>query len=257
LNRLHRLTRARHSRTFEKKSDADVAAQIAREAGLTFGPTGPEASIEHDRIVQDNQTDLEFLRERAAHIGYEVFVDDSTLYFQRRGDPPPISLGCAPTRALSSALVTVFHPRLASTNGVSKVTVRGWDPRRQGEIVATATRLLIPLSPLGRAVPSPPGSLFDLGFVQPLDTAAVSYGAAIGTLTALTAHDLSGEIDADGHAALRAGARVVLQQAGPAFNGDYQVVRATHRFARDSRAGWHTLVQIARGPRHVRAPGNR
>jgi phage protein D len=249
LNRLHRLTRGRKTRTFENKSDAEIAAQIASEAGLAFGPAGSEISITHDHVFQHNQTDLEFLRVRAARIGYEVLVDDWTLLFQRHADPPPTLLGCAPTSALPSARLQVFHPRLSSVNSVSKVTVRGWDPAKQEEIPATATRPVIPLSPAGRQVINPPGSLLDLGFVRPLETAAVSYGAAIGTLTTLTAGEVSAEVDADGNAALSAGARVLLEGAGQAFNGEYQVVRATHRYGRASSDGWHTLLQLARADR--------
>ena len=250
-NRLHRLTRGTHSRTYERKSDAEIAAQLAREAGLAFGPTGPEASVANDHVFQHNQTDLAFLQDRAARIGYEVWVDDWTLYFQRRADPLPVVLGCAPASALPSARLRVFHPRLSSANRVSKVTVRGWDPARQEEIPATATRPVIPLSPAGRQVINPPGSLLDLGFVRPLETAAASYGAAIGTLTALTAGEVSAEVDAEGNAALRDRARVFLEGTGQAFNGEYQIVRATHRFGGASKDGWHTLLRIARADRGV------
>jgi phage protein D len=250
-NRLHRLTRGRHSRTYEKRSDAEIAAEIARRAGLAFGTSGPEAAVGQERVFQHNQTDLEFLRERAARIGYDVFVDDLTLYFQRRRDSPAIPLGCPARRADSPTLLKVFHARLASPGSVSKVTVRGWDPNQQEEIVATATRRLIALSAGGLEVADPPGTLVDLGFVQALDTAVASYGAAVGTMTALTAGDVSAEADADGSAALRARARVVVQGAGDAFNGDYRIVGVSHRFDRDSNGGWHTLLRLVRADRAV------
>ena len=250
-NKAHRLTRAQYSRTYENVSDAAIASELAQKAGLAFGPTGPEAAVGYQHIFQHNQTDLEFLRERAARIGYEVFVDDSTLYFQRRMDPPPIALGCARTRAGSHALLKLFHPRLASQNTVSKVTVRGWDAKKHEEIVGTATRRPIPLSAGGRPVTDPPGSLVDLGFLQRLDTAAASYGAAMGTLTALTAEDLSGEADADGNASLRVGVSVFLEGAGEAFNGEYKVVGVSHRLGSDSHDGWHTLLRVVRADRGV------
>ena len=250
-NKAHRLTRARHNRTYENMSDADIAAAIARKAGLAFGASGPEAAVGYRHIFQHNQTDLDFLRERAARIGYEVFVIDSTLYFQRQMDLPPIALGCVRTRAGSHALLKLFHARLASHNSVSKVTVRGWDAIKHEEIIGTATRRPIPLSPAGRAVTDPPGSLFDLGFVQPLGTGVASHGAAMGTLMALTAEDLSGEADADGNAALRVGVSVILDGAGDAFNGEYRVVGVSHRFGRDSSDGWHTLLRVVRADRGV------
>jgi Type VI secretion system/phage-baseplate injector OB domain len=72
---------------------------------------------------------------------------------------------------------------------------------------------------------------------------------AIGALTALTGHDLSGEADVEGNAALRAGALVSLQGAGEAFSGEYRIAHATHTFQRDSNDGWHTLLRIARTDR--------
>ena len=250
-SRLHRLTRERHSRIYEKRSDAEIAAEIAQRAGLAFGPSGPEAAVGQERVFQHDQTDLEFLRERAARIGYDVFVDDLTLYFQRRRDPPAIPLGCPATRADSPTLLKVFHARLASPDSVSKVTVRGLDPNQHEEIAVTATRRLIALSAGGLEVADPPGTRVELGFVQALDTAVASYGAAVGTMTALTAEDVSGEADADGSAALRAGARVDIQGAGDAFNGEYRIVGVSHRFDGDSNGGWHTLLRLVREDRAV------
>jgi uncharacterized protein len=245
-DRIHRLTRGQHSRSYENLSDAEIAAAIAQQAGLAFGPSGPEAAVAHERIFQRNQTDLAFLRERAARIGYEVFVDDTTLYFQRRRNPAPISLGCAQTRSGSQALLNVFHPRTASSSGVSKVTVRGWDPKNHEEIRATATRRLIPLSRGALEITAPPGAPFDAGFVQAIDSAEASYGAAFGLLSALTAEDLSGEADVDGIPELRVAAPVEIDGAGDAFNGQYRIVGVSHRFDTDGYEGWHTMLRVVR-----------
>src|SRR5262249_51613917 len=93
LNRLHRLTRGRRTRTFERQSDADIVLQIAGENGLAAGPPSPETSVPYDRVVQDDQTDLEFLLERAARIGFEVTVDDRTLVFRRPPDRIAATVG--------------------------------------------------------------------------------------------------------------------------------------------------------------------
>lgn len=59
-NRAHRLTRNQQSRIYEHKSDAEIAAGIAQQAGLAFGPSGAEAAIVHDRVFQH----LRFARKR-------------------------------------------------------------------------------------------------------------------------------------------------------------------------------------------------
>jgi len=249
-NRLHRLTRGRKSRTFENQSDADIAAAIATEAGLQFGQTGPEALVGHAQVFQHNQTDLEFLRERAARIGYDVFVDDSTLFFSRPPDLPMIALGCDPTRGLSRVNLTLFHPRLSSANQVSSVVVRGFDPERR-EVEATATRRLIPLSPGGMKMNGPPGTLLDLGFVEALGGTDAAYGAANGTLAAVTRLDVSGEVAADGSAGLAIGARVSIDGVEQHFNGEYFVTKVTHRYNRGSSDSWHTLLRVTRADRGV------
>jgi phage protein D len=245
-NRLHRLTRGRKSRTFEKMSDADIAGRLAGEAGLAFGPSGPEAGAKYDHVFQHNQTDLEFIRVRAARIGYDVRVDDTTLFFSRRLEGPAIALGCAPARRATRVALRLFHPRLSSANQVSKVRVRGWDPERKEEIVGTATRRVIPLSPAASTGPVP-GTSVDLGFVQALEGDAASYGAAEGTLSALTAGDLSAEADADGAAELRAGVPIDINHPSERFAGKYYVIGVSHRFTRDGE--FHTLLRTVRADR--------
>jgi len=245
-NRLHRLTRGRKSRTFEQRSDADVVSLIAREAGLVPGSASPESAVQYDRIVQDNQTDLEFLHERAARIGFEVLVDDQTLLFRRPPARPAATLGCT-----AQALLTRFHPRLSSANQVSQVTVRGYDPDREREITGTATPRMIALSAGAMKITAPPGRHVDLGFVQALETSAASYGAAVGVLASLTAADLSAEAEADGDASLRAGATVSINGVDDRFDGKYQVAGVSHRFEHGPDGHWRTLLRLVRDDRAV------
>src|SRR5262249_12622278 len=68
----YRLQRGRKTRTFVGLREDQIAEQIAREASLSFKAEG--VTLMHDYVIQANQTDLEFLRERARRIQYEVFV---------------------------------------------------------------------------------------------------------------------------------------------------------------------------------------
>lgn len=250
-NRLHRLMRGRHSRTFESMSDADIAARMANEAGLGFGPSGPEATIKHKHVVQYAESNLEFLRTRAAGIGYEVVVEDSTLYFRRAQESAEVALGCTLDAGRARYETCTFRPRLSSASAVKKVTVRGWDPEKKREIIGEATRRIIPLSPAAARVMEPPGMSLDLGFVPALAGEAAAYGAASGTLAALTALDLSAEADTDGNASLRAGGGVILTESSRRFGGKYLIIGASHRYERGSTEGWHTLLRLVRTDRGV------
>src|SRR5262245_23258608 len=87
LNALHKLTRGRKSTTFEKQSDKDIVTKVCQAYGLQadFGKN-PPAAPKHDHVYQHNQTDLQFLRQRAARLDREILVEDKKLFFKER-DP--------------------------------------------------------------------------------------------------------------------------------------------------------------------------
>jgi phage protein D len=248
-NKLHRLTRGRKSRTFEKMTDSDIAARIAEENELGFGRDFmAEASQPQDHVFQHNQTDLEFLRVRAARIGYHVWVDDSTLYFQRDGVKESVSLGlgCTAKPGVPTVGLRTFHPRLSSAGMVSQVTVRGWDPKKKEEIVGHASRRIIPLSDAAARLLSPPGQSLDLGSMFALETEGGAYGAANGALSALTAEDISAEVVTDPSAALRARALVMVDTSGSMnrFDGKYYVTAARHVYRPGAQSGTLSFARL-------------
>ena len=245
-NKLHRLNRGRKSKTYQKQSDADIARAIAAEAGLGFAPAGPEANEPQPSVSQHNQTDLEFIRTRAARLGYSVWVDDSTLHFERAADGARVSLGCSVGKSAPDAAVRAFHPRLSAADVVKKVIVRGWNPSRKEEIVGEATRPVIALSERKGGFLAGAGQVLDLGRVVGLETEDTLYGAANGALAALSALDVSAEVDTDGHPLLGAGTEVTLTSGGKKFEGKYLVVGASHRYERGSNDGWHTFLRVVR-----------
>src|SRR5262249_23032783 len=79
-DRLHRLSRGRFVRSFQNVTDSDLARRIAGEMRL-------QSDIEdtrevHPYVFQNNQTNLEFLRERAASAGYLLYVLGKKLCFK-------------------------------------------------------------------------------------------------------------------------------------------------------------------------------
>jgi phage protein D len=249
-NKMHRLSRARKTRVFEKMTDSEIASRIAEENELGFGRDFmAEASQPQDRVFQHNQTDLEFLRARAARIGYQAWVDDSTLYFQRDGVKESVSLGLGCTAKPGVVGLRTFHPRLSSASTVSKVTVRGWDPKKKEEIIGEASRRIIPLSDAAARLLSPPGQSLDLGSTFALDTEGGAYGAANGALSALTAQDISAEVVTDPTAALRARIMVVVDGSGSRFDSKYYVTGARHTFRPGAKDGLLSFARLVRDDR--------
>lgn len=239
-DKLHRLTRGRKSRTFENMRDSDIVQTIAKEHGLV-GTADLDDDPVYDRVYQHNQTDLEFLRTRAARLGYQVRTEDELLNMRRRVDSPVVTLGC---RGNEDSNLRTFRPRLSSADQVSKVTVRGWDPEKKEPIIGVATTRR--LTPSRGAVVGTAKDV-DLGALDTLSTAAQAHAVARAMLVDLTADEIAGEIAADGDPRLMPGARVRVGVASlSAFDGDLEIVEVLHR---DSAAGDVTLMRFRRADR--------
>ncbi len=137
LNALHSLARGKKSVAYTKVTDKDIVDKICQAYSLSgdYGDTPP--TVQYDHVYQHNQTDLEFIRLRAARIGFEVFCEDKKVYFRKRTDKDSglkLEFGVSGDGALEK-----FHPRLSTANQVSEVRVRAWDVETKKEILGSAT----------------------------------------------------------------------------------------------------------------------
>lgn len=145
------------TKIYRNLPDWRIAEQIAQRNHLRIQVTreGPT----HDRVVQKNQDDASFLLERAKRLDFDCYVlpdpatGEDTLYFVRPTDgrdgrpirvyrlayAPGLSTG--PTNQPEGLVPNLieFTPTLTVSQQVSKVTVRGWDPRTKQPIAFTAT----------------------------------------------------------------------------------------------------------------------
>ena len=227
-DRRHRLMRGRKTRTFLKLKDSDIASQIASEAGLTAETE--DSKVTHDYVVQANQTNMEFLQERARRIQYEVVVDDKKLLFH----PAPVAESEVFTVTPADHLVE-FYPWLTSAQQLSEVTVRGWSPKEKKEILGQAKSGDV-TSTMGGQKSGP-------------KLAEAAFGAAAGLLTALPVMTqaeadqiakaylndaalelIDGEGVCLGRTDLRAGKVIKIDGVGKRFGGQYYVTSAVHRY---------------------------
>jgi phage protein D len=128
----HRLHRGRHSRSFVQMTDSDIVKKVGAEAGLSV--QAESTSEVHDWVMQNNQTNWEFLQERAARNGFRLFVSDGDkLYFKKVKDNGQTKHTIEWGKELRS-----FRPRVSASPQVDEVEVRGWDPKKKETIVGTA-----------------------------------------------------------------------------------------------------------------------
>lgn len=130
-DRAHRLHRGKKTRTFQQMTDSDIITKIAREYSLR--PEVDPTTEVHEYILQNNQTDFEFVYERSRRLGFNFLVDDRSLVFKKPGSLP------SETVELEYGVnLRQFRPRMSTGSQFKEVVVKGWDAVNKREIIGRA-----------------------------------------------------------------------------------------------------------------------
>lgn len=252
MNKLHRLLRKRKSLTFTDKTDQQILNQVVGDAGLTLS-WKHEATIRYKHVYQHNQTDLEFLRTRAARMGCHVWCEDTTVYVKQ----PELQTG--PVAEINvdqggSAILHRLAPRLNSAAVLKQVTVKGWNPETKDLITGVAT---VQSSRLGSQTSvAGSGSLGqEESFTvdHPIWSAEEAKALAKARLQDASLSYITGEAEVAGNPSFKLGKIVkvvanAINSADP-FNGNYYLMGVTHRHiaskAKDG-GGYVTILRFAR-----------
>ena len=173
----HRLQRARRTRSFEEMTDSDIATQLANEAKLPLGEITPTETV-HEHLLQCNQTDWEFLAQRAAETGFEFGMTDGKFRF---GKAATVGDSDAGTELYIPGSLLRFEPRVTAANVTPDVEVRVWDPLQATLSTAPPT----PTSSAGASAATPQGltevaGLFSKSGAGSGDTAAADDQSSAG-----------------------------------------------------------------------------
>lgn len=242
-DRRHRLTRGRKTRSFVQQKDSDIASQIAGEAGLSVSATDSE--VTHDYVLQANQSDMEFLQERARRIHYEIAIEDTTLHFR------PVAFDQSESLTMSSdGDLLEFYPRLVSAFQLSEVAVRSWSPKDKKEIVGQAKKGDEPSTMGGnKSGPATVESAFGVsaaGLIgdRPVMSQAEADQVAKARYNNAALTFVHGEGVCYGRADLRGGKVIKIEGVGQRFSGNYLVTSAQHRYS--PQRGYYTYFNVRR-----------
>lgn len=240
-DRLHRFRRGRATRSFTQMKDSEIAAKIARELGLRAETE--DTQITHDYVLQSNQTDIDFLLERARRIRYEVVIKDQTLHFRRAANDQSQVVTLEFGLTLKS-----FYPRLNTLQQVSEVIVQGWDAKTKKAIAGKAQ----PGDEISKMKGAKLGATISEDAFSAAKTIIVDYPIfsegeaqqiAKGKFNEMTVGFITGEGATIGHPDIGAGEVVELKGLGQRFSGLYYVTSATHIV---NAMGYHTKFTVAR-----------
>jgi phage protein D len=244
-NKMHRLSRGTKARTYVQMTDADIVNRVATDNGLSVQCGDLAREIPHEHVFQHNQSDLQFLRRRAARLGYEVWVTGDELYFDipRTDGSPSITLRYGDAEEIAKenrpdlVFLKHFTPRISSSGVVQNVEVRSWDPAAKQEIVKNVTPEVIgsrlgskkaheAASGFGSQVTS-----FEVG--SPVYSPREAELMAGGQIAAASMSYMTGEGECRGLPTIKPGVIVginVSQAGDERFNGNYVVVGTTHKY---------------------------
>jgi phage protein D/phage baseplate assembly protein gpV len=225
----HRLYRGRFNRSFLNSTDSDIVRRIAGETRIPIGQID-ESGVPHEYVFQENQTNIDFLRERAARVGFELFVQDNKLYFRKPKNDSTLKLEWL--KDLSS-----FNVRVTSDAQVSSVKVNGWDYTKKEAISETATKEQV-VTATGNGNGSATSQAFKMNppemivVNRPIETPKEAQQIAQSLCDELGGEFVTADAKAEGNPKVRPGRVISLENMGARYTGKYYVTETRHRYSK-------------------------
>jgi phage protein D len=258
MNKFHRLLRFRKSMTFTDKTDKQILSQVVGDAGLSL-QWKHDKNITYKHVYQHNQTDMEFLRMRAARMGCHVWCVDTTIHVKEpdlSGSPLAQLVITDPGGTKGQGTIKQFTPRLSSANILKKVTVKGWNPETKelisGDFSVQGSRLGSATSVAGSG---PLGNEETYTVDQPIWSKEEAVALAKARLVDLSLSYITGECEITGDARMELGKVVEIiannepgARPSDPFNGKYYIMGVTHRYvlSKTKDGGYTTILRLAR-----------
>ena len=254
MDRFHRLLRIKKSVTFTNQTDQQILQQVVADAGLTLD-WRHDTTITYKHVYQHNQTDMEFVRMRAARMGCHIWCVGTTLNIKQ----PDLSSFSGVNLTIDTATgpgdqLRAFRPKMSSAPIAASVQVKGWDPETKQLFVGTATAQASPLGAVNAATATGGLASTDSATVdQPIWSAEEANALAAAKLQDKALQFMTGEAEAIGDPKYVVATVISLtintQNAGDVFNGKYYVMGVSHRYmasAKDMDGGFVTTFKLAR-----------
>jgi Rhs element Vgr protein len=132
-DKTHRLHRGRKTRPFPKVAISDLIKKVCSDAGLAANVN--DTGEVFDYILQNNESNFEFLKRWAYRIGMELYLDIHEEKLKLRKLDQNSSCG----KVTWGLDLRSFNGRMTSHDQVDQVMVRGWDPKTKKEVVGIAS----------------------------------------------------------------------------------------------------------------------
>jgi phage protein D len=266
LNLLHRFRGDKHTQVFENQTPSQIASQFtltnsSTQTSLNVVPDPDNTNLERNQpivyLMQDSQTDLDFLLSLARRHGYVLLLQEEVTDSRGRVTrPAQLYFGPSNGTGLRQATVelgwgkslTEFQPTLTTANQVKSVTVRGWNRDTKAAIEGKASitdsdfnfnenlkELLNVCDPQTEQVVN-----------EPVFTQAEADRRARDILLNQFRDMVTTSATTVGLPDLRAGRNVIISGVGARFSGNYFMTQTTHSIGAN---GYTTQISARREDR--------
>jgi phage protein D len=237
---LFKLTR--RTRTYEEVTDAEVAEALAQAHNLE--PDCDAEGPRHRTLVQLAQTDLAFLRERAAAVDAQVWIEEGKLKFKSRNDRDG-----GEVKLTLGEMLRSFDVHADLMDQVASLHAHGWDVASKEDPDAEAAGSLLADEAKGATSGA---DLIEKVFGKRVEHVSDRVVSSRDEADSVAKTQLlrrgrsfvraSGETE--GTAVLRVGSRCKIGGVGPIFEGTYFATHVTHRW--DRVRAFHTSFTAER-----------
>lgn len=241
-NHLHRLVRAKKTRSFSNMTDNVIFNKIANEAGLHSDTE--HIGVNHSFAVQRNQTDYEYLLSISKKYNCKLWSDNKCLYVKKikENSGEDIILEWGKT-------LLEFYPQLDTSNLITEVETRGWDNKNRNTVIGKATindiTQKIGGKTLGAAIVKKNFGDCQMTFLDDniFDQKSAD-SAALDIITHNSMSYISASGKTQGNNKIRAGNIMELKELGGRFSGKYYVDSVKHHFS--AKLGYSTSFNLVR-----------
>jgi phage protein D len=218
------------TRAWTNVKASDVASELIQAAGLKADVD--DTGIKLDYLFQPAMTDLAFLAERAAELGFEVHLDreNQTVSFKKPDPMAPADTSFEWGKNLLS-----FRPRFTTSAQPGPVTVRGYDMKAKKDVQGKATSAdlesAMGLGRIGAAIVEKVYGARDFLVTGPATSAGEAKDMAKAAINQALPEFASATGSVQGNNAIDAGGVIELKAVGKRASGKYYVSSTLHLLA--------------------------
>lgn len=219
------LKKASEEEEFNNMKDSDIVSRLAGKIGLT-AVVDPTTEV-HEKLIK-NASYFNFLKQRAARIGYEFYVSARSIYFVKSKEDPEELFTLEWGKSLFS-----FSPSMSTAGIITEVESRGgWDAKNKKEIKGKAQAGDENTQEKGKKKGSEyvkeSGVEVKKVIYYPVSSEEEAVNISKTKLNKASDGFIEGSGSTIGIPELRSGILIMLDRLGKRFSGKYRVKEVTH-----------------------------